>query len=435
MTENSDIFYVNEEVGPLRSNVKPNLIVTSLTVIYSFTPLLSRILIPEIKLFIILLWLLTAVSLKRPSNVKPPRNITKWWALYVILIYVSCIIGHSSYSLNFFISRLPVYCIPFIMLTVLCKYNLCEKKILWKIMAIAFILNLSENIITGFATPGYFTGLDGIDDTAVRIISNAGGTGFIAVCLFSIPIWWMINRITNNGRQKKISLIVLFMCIIYITVLNSRTTALLILGMEIIGFGLAANNKKRTKNKSSRGLIIKVLLIVAVGVYFLIPLLNYLVDLYEFSPEVADRLTDLKTVAEGEDVETLRDGSLLQRYLLWMTSINTFLASVPNFLFGIGDDFSSQDLAGLLKSGIGRHSEFFDLAAKYGMLGIIIVFNAWHNTFLLFRTICGSEKMKYIINVFVVAFVMYSFVNYSPSLLLVQVFVPLSIVLLNHNII
>lgn len=422
---------VCEQWGGLRSKVMPNLIMTSLIALFGFTPLLSRLEIPYVKVLLIVLWIVTSIVIKRPSNVKQPRSVVKWWGLYMALVYISCIVGHSSNSLNFFISNLTQYCIPFIMVTVLCKYNLREKKFLWIIIATLIVVNLVQNIFTGLIIPDYFYGLDGIDTSASVKLTNAGGTGMVMQCMFSVVIWTMVFCYSN---RKLLSVILVVMCVFYITILNSRTTALLVLGVEVIGLLFVLTGNRVSKISKKKIIFFSLLAIIIISVFFT-SIIEELLGVFENSKDMTDRLTDLKSVAEGEDIEMLRDGSLAQRYLLWTTSINTFLASIPNFLFGIGDDFSTYDMAGLLKSGIGRHSEFFDLAAKYGLLGIIIIYKGWRSTFQLLRNICHSEEMKYLLGVFIVAFIIYGFVNLLTPSLFNMVFLPLTLVMLKHQLI
>lgn len=428
------IKYVNEEIGHLRSNVMPNILMTSLIVLSSFTPLLSRLITPYAKLLLILLWILTAISLKRPTYVRPARDVVFWWSAYIVLVFFTCIIGHSDISINFYISNLTRYCVPFMMLVVLQSYNLKEKKLLWLVITGIFVVNLLQNILYGVYHPDYFEGLDGLDATRVEKRTNAGGTGFVVLCLFSVIIWWMINQFSLIKKNRLVSIVFAGLCVFYMIFLNNRTTALLVLAIEIMGFILIHRAKDR-KLYSKKKIIVSVVIIIAIIGYFAIPILETLINFLNEESRMADRFIDLLSVAEGVDPEMLPDGSLAQRYILWMTSINTFFASIPNFLFGIGDDDSLYDMASLIKSGIGRHSEFFDLAAKYGLIGIVVFYKAWSSTFRLFSSICNSYYMKSLLSVFIVSFIVYSFVNQSPSSLLVMIFLPLTMVLLKQHLI
>ena len=60
-------------------------------------------------------------------------------------------------------------------------------------------------------------------------------------------------------------------------------------------------------------------------------------------------------------------GSLEVRYNLIINSIHTFFSSPVHFLIGVGDSSTSNLL-------VGHHSQWIDQAAKYGIVGVVLLF-------------------------------------------------------------
>ena len=67
------------------------------------------------------------------------------------------------------------------------------------------------------------------------------------------------------------------------------------------------------------------------------------------------------------------------RLRLYLMSIQTGLASVRNFLFGIGEHISNVDVLNSL--GIGAHSSILDRFAEYGIIGMICIYKIFSITF------------------------------------------------------
>ena len=59
------------------------------------------------------------------------------------------------------------------------------------------------------------------------------------------------------------------------------------------------------------------------------------------------------------------------RVNLWMLSLKTWLDNPVTFLLGIGDHSPSYRIDGL---GIGHHSDFFDIPARYGLIGLLLMY-------------------------------------------------------------
>lgn len=72
------------------------------------------------------------------------------------------------------------------------------------------------------------------------------------------------------------------------------------------------------------------------------------------------------------------DKTMTGRSDLWLLSINTWLKDPANFLLGIGDHRSSFNVEA---TGIGQHSDVFDTLARYGILGGLLLFIIYIDSF------------------------------------------------------
>jgi len=92
-------------------------------------------------------------------------------------------------------------------------------------------------------------------------------------------------------------------------------------------------------------------------------------------------------------------GTVTGRTNLILLSINTWLDNIVNFVLGIGDHRAQFDAS---STGIGQHSEFLDLLAKYGLLGFISLFFFLKNTIKYFCSIFTPEYRLQVSCVFVI---------------------------------
>lgn len=417
--------FVNLDKRKVRSSVVPNLVLTILLATVAITPYLSRNASYILNLIIWFFWCISSLTLPGKQVYKIENKVFKWWVIYMVWILTMCIIGHSNVSINFILIRLPIYTVPIMMSVVLTKYNRNEKRVLWRTILLVFSCNLAHNILLGIFNPDAFISLDGINPTKEDNATNAGGTAFVVICLFVSAILWVFIR--TSVKKTLFYSLLLLASLIYILFINSRTTILLTLVVLVVGFVIATR-----PNLNKWRLILGLAVFTLLAFFFFVPLLQWLIDVFADSQRMTERLSDLLTVSEGTNPEDLENGSLAQRYLLWTTSINTFLSDARNFLIGVGEDNHGYDFFSLIKSGVGAHSEFFDLAAKYGLIGIVIVYKALCSTFVKILSTTDDLQVKNMSVAIMIAFLLYSFVNttfVAGIFYIMFIFFPLSLML------
>ena len=398
----SDISQMNNMIRP---KIFPNLLVTIFLIIISITPILSRDLPHGVRLTATILWFVTALRIGHINNKSIEYKIILWWFLYLILQIVYGLVGISR-EFYYFFTKLCIYVVPIAMLYIVRFYNNRERKIIWW----AILLTVGINVLQNFT----LAPLDEAEELFMDVHgsttrgSNAGGSAFVAVCFLIMPVLWMAFRYSRKNINKLGCICVIAVSGIYITMYNSRATALVILFLEVFLI-VIIETKKRL---NYRGFYLKSFIILPVAVAALFFLLPEIIQTFGFSARMVRRFTDLFTVMGGDDIESLQGGSFQARYFLWQTSINSFFSSIPHFIFGIGEKrmVDISDMA-LIRAGVGQHSEIFDLAAKYGVIGLVIFYNMMRKTIKYILCLTSNYKLGAMMRVYFIGLIIYAFVN------------------------
>ena len=325
------------------------------------------------------------------------NKVSVWWMAYLFLCIMMVILGLSSTNLNFVISRMPIYVIPAMGFFVLQHYNRKEKAIALTAFAIVYSANLIYNIFLGFQLPYIFEEQESTEASIeFSILMNIATTGFIVVGYWLIGALIMTTLVVKGKVWKLICLLSIIPIAYYMLFQNTRGTAILLLMVELIGLFLAYFEPARQNNRRPYYLFSVAILMLMVLVVF-IPLMGWMME-YIQSERLAERLNDLVDFKQsGGDLNNVSEGSFTQRILLAQTSLNSFLSSPISIFIGIGDH--TQAFGGdLVKSGIGGHSEFIDVLARYGLIGALVFWKIMKSYFEMLR-ILATKRMtrKYVL--------------------------------------
>lgn len=419
----------------IRTNVKINIYLLTLMVMIDITPYLERNLHPIITLVLFALWFFSSQGLSRHNVFQATKDIQKWWGIYTIWVILMSLVRHSNISPVHYVSTIYFYFIPYMMMVVMKSYNLKEMKLLWTFILAIIIINILQNYYIGINNPDVFRLRESFDNSE-NYTTNAGGTPFVAACLFIAPIFWLVRQGSDNSKMKLLMLTGVVLIALYVTVVNNRATAAIVLFVELFVLLLLRFVFKKGKSFVTIGAVI--IILIFVSFFFLGDILEAALNTFSENERFLRRLNDIMAVSEGVAIEDLEQGSFAVRYLLWMTSINTFFSSVPHFLFGVGVDVHEGDIASLISYGVGCHSEFFDLAAQFGIIGVIIIYNFLKSFITFVMGMSISEKQKSILIIFWGGFLFYSFVNgtfCAPVFYVLCIFLPTSLALINNKII
>ena len=412
----------------IRKGVYLNIIATTMLAVIGIVPLLDRDLDQAIRLGIFFFWIVTLPSVGSLRGNALGKKIIIGWLVFFLLQALYSLIGMSR-ELTYFLARLYIYALPVAMVYVTSFYNRKELNILWYSILFVFVFCLVQNFFIGS------TGDDEIFEITSEVRgSNVGGTAFVTGCMFIIPSLWLVFKKGDKKLLRFISIGVIGGSVFYMLVLNSRTTLLVVFGVLVAGMIMADRSVKRAATKR---LVFRMVLLLIVMMVIAAPILTKLAGYYGDVLRMSDRLEDLAFAAGGGDINDLGRGSLYYRYLLWQASITTFFSSVPNFLFGVGEKEVVLDLYSHINSGVGGHSEIFDLAARYGIIGIMIYFYMISKTFRFLLRITKDMRIKNCMVVVLTCVVMYSFVNNTTTqactMVMLYLFMPITLILLNNE--
>ena len=411
--------------------VWPNMLCTMALATIGCTPFLGYNVPNSIKLGLVLLWVFTAGMFHWFSGKEKGINIVLGVLAFIALQLSYSFIGKSR-EVAAFLAHWHNYIFPIAAVYIINHYNLREVRLLWYFIIALFGVNLASNLLIGF-TQG---------DIAFRTIAenahtNAGGTAFVVGSMLLIPILWMVLRSGKSRSVKALSICFIIALVYYILFMNTRATAMLILFLIMLGFIIVDVSKK--KQLTQKQLLFRMFLIGLVLFLFMIPIMNMLSGMFSENYRMAARLTDISTVMEQGDVDDLGEGSLYVRSLLWLASINTFLGSVTNFLFGVGESVIDTDFYSLLENGVSNHSEFFDLAARYGLLGITIVVFVIKSSRRFFNALSTDRKIRNYLFAFFIGVLVFGFFNNlsnnMTSMLMIFLVLPLTVILINRKVI
>jgi len=242
---------------------------------------------------------------------------------------------------------------------------------------------------------------------------NVGGTTFslFALLLFCLTLIMIADRVKKT--KKLICIALATVCTIYIFQASRATSIVFLIIAVFIYFYFELTYKKEAKER-----IIFFIATSIVSVLILLYLEKVLlfisgkIDNYRLSI----RLSEIANSLSGNNID---DGlSLGTRIELYKLSITTFFKSIKNFIIGVGYHTSTDlSLSWLYSVGVGNHSEFLDLAARYGVIGVLIIYNFFRNF---------TRKMKnynpfnndFKGNIVWIVFFLFSFVNntFDPSI-------------------
>lgn len=324
------------------------------------------------------------------------NKVSSWWFVYLIMCAMMVIIGFSSTNLNFIISRLPIYLVPAIGYFVIRHYNRKEKAIIITAFILIYYSNLVYNIFLGYQFPNIFEEQESTEESiAFRVMMNIVSTEFIVVGYWLIGALLMVTLVVKEKLWRLLCVLFILPISYFMLFQSTRGTAVLLLIVEIVGLLLALFEPKNHTRRRGYYLFTVIALVLLVLIMF-IPLMEWIISHLQ-SDRLAERLNDLIDFRQyGGNVDYVAEGSFTQRILLAQTSLNSFVSSPISFFIGIGDH--TQSFGGdLIASGIGGHSEFIDVLARYGLVGAFVFWKIMKNHYEMLRQLTTRrETLKYV---------------------------------------
>lgn len=417
---------------PLRQVPLVQIMLIFFLAIVDITPHLSRSLDPRVSFDIFFLWVLVAVMSTGITSVfNSNEKVALWWSILIVWqILLSCI-GFSTRPPGFFIHRASVYLMPIIGVYCVRYFNKKELRLLFILLLLVLAYNLVYNVVLGSGGNNYFEKYGYRDEDFLT--SNAGKSGFVNAMMYLSGLMVLLFLSTVKKSTKFMSLVLAILSFVYVTFINSRTTATMLLILMIIG--LIYFNRTQKELESHR--VIGLFVTIAVLFFLLMPFWDSIISL--LPNRSVERLSSIPNAIRGNISysDYIQGDSFSIRVYLASVSIKTWLSGPITFLIGKGEDAAAGlSILDLENLGIGQHSQIIDFLAMYGLLGVFLLYKALQATYKSILKNCNNQKMKLKTKMMLFIFLLASIFNNSlfPSeMLLLTLMLPTLVVILNRT--
>ena len=199
--------------------------------------------------------------------------------------------------------------------------------------------------------------------------TNAGQTSFSFICVLLIVGLTFMLRQRYNFIQRIIMWCTIALALGYIF-LAGRGTAVLALVIFFVLYLIYAIVHNHFRDSWMAYVFFAVVFFTII--YIIFPQVVANLDEVYSDNRVVTRLKDVVNMLYGvEQYDIISSGE--SRLELSFTSLKTWFGSAGSFIFGVGDH-RSDEVRENLALGIGNHAEFFDVFARYGIVGACLFF-------------------------------------------------------------
>lgn len=394
-----------------------NILLILIIFVYYYTSFINCTVSIIIPLIAVVLWFFISMFTEDINTIIFSKE-SKWWVFYMALCFMMTILGISSSNINFHIASLPLYTTPIIGYYVVRNYNNKELKLLLFLLLVVYLANIIQNIMVWRELPDLFgdENESSAENYEFMRMLNIAPTAMVATSM--VVIGTMVVTIVYSKKllYRFLSLSILLIVGFYVFIVSARATSIVMIAFMLLGFMMAIK-EPNTHKKSYY--FSRYLILFCIGFGIIIPTMTFILQSIE-NERLLRRFNDIFSFLQTKgNVDSMDSGSFSARIELWGVSISSWLSNPITFVFGIGDHTVSigEDLR---KSGIGGHSEIWDLLGKYGLLGAFIfykIFKLYHNNMV---KICGNSDIIKYVNFIIITYLIYGFFNHiiNPIILL-----------------
>lgn len=338
---------------------------------------------------------------------------------FIIQILLYRIIGLSSASWGRYPSHLLSLVPLFLLLQIHQGVSDKHKKRLFWLVVILMLFNIGDSIRLSILYP--FLNIDSVrfyKDFVATI--NLGGANFFNCTLVFSCGCFVVFLNAKRIFYRFVMLSCVLLSGFYLIFFTSKASIVVYFILSILLITYAKFAKKQ----------INFFIVLFLSLFIIF----YIVEVYEediirmiieLSP--SSRLSSRLVALIDSDSEHASTSSIFARENYWMLSIRTWLSNASNFLFGIGDHYTTDNPE---KTGIGQHSDFLDTLARYGLIGSAFLFVTLKNSFkyilslfdkkihlqiitiLFIYLMCGFTKKVFIIEMSIMMFVFLPLISY-----------------------
>lgn len=293
------------------------------------------------------------------SKIVIPKKKILFAITFVALVIVEFsykAFGISTSGFGIYVNNFSHYFFFFAMLLIVERINGKQQMFLIAVIIVSVLFSVIQNTLLYERIGFNFFMRQALDES---VLSNATSTQF-SVAAMMMAGTSLIAFLNLN--KHRILWMLLFLILTYFNIFIAQRAINLILTVVLYTLIIIVNNKRKAYMNIllSAGAIMIILMIMNYGVVieFISNLLN--------SERLSQKLYQIKRALDAGDI-LQGTGSLTARYMLYLTSVRTWLSSFSSFLFGIGEHFESN-----LR--IGNHSQFIDTLGEYGIVGAALLF-------------------------------------------------------------
>lgn len=356
-----------------------NFIILLLILTIMLTPILNRNIPRFIEIGVFGMWFFTMLFTKT----------RKWWKKYSALLFIVIIwqcleflyrfIGVSTADWGNYLLGLFAYFLLIIGLFVHEQYNLKQKKILVFYIIGVLLFSIFDNIRLNAIYQGATNNIyrEWASDLLKLNVAETGFYGTIMLTIGAILIYF------TNLRSSYIKYFIMFSILsslYFCFLITPRATSCIFIMLEVFYISV----KRWNKVKICYFLMGLLLPLVCICAAPLISMIFSSDEIGEGFSRVSERFSSIQSLFEGNKDD---DSSFGARLNLTFLSINTFIESPSNFLFGIGHHVGEYGE----KLGIGQHTRYADVLANYGIIGATILFTLTYRFYQCFKQILYKE--------------------------------------------
>lgn len=320
--------------------------------------------------YMMVLWaifFLFSIRFFQKSNIKL-RKIGLLALTFLFICVSYKIIGLSSAVLGYCITNPFVYFAPLMAMVIIesCD-NDSQIRFLFHFISLTIALNVLDSI--------RLTYMLGIENIAYQQLAevvaeregigglNLGGSSFVNMIVFYTCVMFFSFLKTSNKTEKILFLLYSGVGTYFILMCSLKASAVVLLLVSLfIQYSAHKGNLRIGR--------MVVLFVLLIGLFVVLrdAIVNSLISIIG-SERISQRL--MAFVSYGSD-ET---GTLAGRESLWIVSLQSWLRNPLTFVFGIGEH-AWNDFSTTAASGVGNHSDLFDVLARYGLVGGMVLYSS-----------------------------------------------------------
>lgn len=380
-------------------------------VILGYTPILNS------GLFFILVVLTSSAAIMSDFGSKTYQHnstLVGCICLYLSICVVYKVLGISTFSYGLLILHVLFFMSILLMLIIPSKLSAEKWTLIVKIVLLIICINIIDNIRLCLLYPEIADVVNRglIDEEIAGERINIGGSKWYNAVFFFFTVSFFAYLNCKNKTFKYLMLGCSGLAALFIFGFCLKASVIVFTFFSAIVLYFAKRSNGKTYFWILASLAGVALLLINLFSDEIIAFLSSSVS----SERLASRLISLLDTESMEAEAGV--GTMSARGALWMVSIDTWTDNVANFIFGIGAHHDNRDLGITNQSvGIGNHSDFFDTPAKYGIIGLILIFNILR---LGFKRILSIYEKKYHLQLYVIfaLFVLFGFTKgvFTPGI-------------------